>query len=50
VTIVDFSEKNGRETASLVQKESNKFHGDLRVLSAIFVKCDVTNAGKGFYL
>ncbi|GJM98604.1 hypothetical protein PR202_ga15631 [Eleusine coracana subsp. coracana] len=44
VTIVDFSEENGREVASLVQEESSKFHGDLRVPSAIFVKCDVTNA------
>ncbi|KAK3133531.1 hypothetical protein QOZ80_6AG0537670 [Eleusine coracana subsp. coracana] len=44
VTIVDFSEENGREVTSLVQEESNKFHGDLRVPSAIFVKCDVTHA------
>ncbi|KAL6656141.1 hypothetical protein ACP70R_006967 [Stipagrostis hirtigluma subsp. patula] len=44
VTVVDFSEENGREVASLVQKENKKFHGDLRVPSAISVKCDVTNA------
>ncbi|KAG8057012.1 hypothetical protein GUJ93_ZPchr0002g24337 [Zizania palustris] len=45
VTIVDFSEQNGRETASLVQNENKKFHGDPKVPSAIFIKCDVTNAG-----
>ncbi|KAL5201731.1 hypothetical protein ABZP36_036085 [Zizania latifolia] len=45
VTIVDFSEENGRETASLVQNENKKFHGDPKVPSAIFIKCDVTNAG-----
>jgi NAD(P)-dependent dehydrogenase (short-subunit alcohol dehydrogenase family) len=46
VTVVDFSEENGREAASLVQNENKKFHGDLKVPSAMFIKCDVTNAGK----
>jgi hypothetical protein len=48
VTVVDFSEENGREVATLVQKENGKFHGDLRVPSCLFVKCDVSNAGKSF--
>ncbi|EEC84707.1 hypothetical protein OsI_31662 [Oryza sativa Indica Group] len=45
VTVVDFSEENGREAASLVQNENKKFHGDLKVPSVMFIKCDVTNAG-----
>jgi NAD(P)-dependent dehydrogenase (short-subunit alcohol dehydrogenase family) len=44
VTVVDFSEENGREVAVLIQKENNKFHRDLRVPSSIFVRCDVSNA------
>lgn len=48
MTVVDFLEENGREVATLVQKENSKFHGDLRVPSSIFVKCDVSNAGKSF--
>ena len=50
VTVVDFSEENGREVAVLVQKENSKFHRDLRVPSSVFVKCDVSNAGKRFRL
>jgi len=46
VTVVDFSEQNGREVTSLVQKENKKLHGDLGVPSAIFVKCDVSNEGE----
>ncbi|XP_073010378.1 uncharacterized protein [Typha latifolia] len=44
VTIVDFSEVRGKEVASLIEKENMKFHENLRFPSAIFVKCDVTNA------
>ncbi|XP_047048063.1 prostaglandin reductase-3-like [Lolium rigidum] len=44
VTIVDFSEENGRQVASLVQKEASQFHGDSKVPSAISIKCDVTDA------
>ncbi|PNT64729.1 hypothetical protein BRADI_4g32250v3 [Brachypodium distachyon] len=43
VTVVDFSEESGKEVASLVQQENKKFHGDLGVSSAIFIKCDVSN-------
>lgn len=43
VTVVDYSEENGREVASLVEKESAKFHSNLEFPSAIFVKCDVSN-------
>jgi hypothetical protein len=46
--VVDFSEENGREVASLVQKENKRFHGDLKVPSAIFIKCDVSNSGMSF--
>jgi NAD(P)-dependent dehydrogenase (short-subunit alcohol dehydrogenase family) len=45
VTIVDFSEENGGQVASLVQKEATQFHGDSKVPSAISIKCDVTDAG-----
>jgi hypothetical protein len=48
VTVVDFSEENGRQVTSLVQKEHKKFHGDLGVPPAIFIKCDVSNSGKSF--
>ncbi|XP_014510169.1 prostaglandin reductase-3 [Vigna radiata var. radiata] len=44
ITIVDFSEANGREVASLVQKINTKFHSKLEFPSAMFVKCDVTDA------
>ncbi|KAL6846276.1 hypothetical protein ACP4OV_023724 [Aristida adscensionis] len=43
VTVVDFSEENGREVALLLQKESEQFHGLTRVPSTLFIKCDVTN-------
>lgn len=43
MTVVDFSEESGKEVASLVQQENKKFHGDLGVSSAIFIKCDVSN-------
>ncbi|XP_050260145.1 uncharacterized protein LOC126705295 [Quercus robur] len=43
VTVVDFSEENGRQVASLAEKESAKFHSNLEFPSAIFVKCDVSN-------
>ena len=49
MTVVDFSEQNGREVTSLVQKENRKFHGDLGVPSAIFVKCDVSIEGKSCF-
>ncbi|CDY32846.1 BnaC08g02680D [Brassica napus] len=45
VTVVDFSEEKGTETASLVQKANAPFHPGLNSPSAIFVKCDVTNRG-----
>jgi hypothetical protein len=45
VTIVDFSEENGGQVASLVLKEGNPFHGDSEVPSATFIKCDVTDTG-----
>ncbi|KAL2627558.1 hypothetical protein AAZX31_07G195000 [Glycine max] len=44
ITIVDFSEERGRQVASLVEKINTKFHSKLGFPSAIFVKCDVTNA------
>ena len=46
VTVVDFSEENGRQVASLAEKESAKFHSNLEFPSAIFVKCDVSNMSK----
>ncbi|XP_059449614.1 uncharacterized protein LOC132180722 [Corylus avellana] len=44
VTVVDFSEENGREVASQVEKENAKFHPKLEFPSALFIKCDVTNS------
>lgn len=44
ITIVDFSEEKGRQVASLVEKINTKFHSKLEFPSALFVKCDVTNA------
>ena len=46
ITIVDFSEANGRQVASLVEKINAKFHPKLEFPSALFVKCDVSNASK----
>ncbi|OAY71307.1 Zinc-binding alcohol dehydrogenase domain-containing protein 2 [Ananas comosus] len=45
VTIVDYSEENGKEVACLVEKENMNFHANLNFPSALFVKCDVTNSG-----
>ncbi|WVZ65207.1 hypothetical protein U9M48_014613 [Paspalum notatum var. saurae] len=43
VTVVDFSEENGREAVSVLQKENKHIHEYARVPPAIFIKCDVTN-------
>ncbi|XP_066399552.1 uncharacterized protein [Miscanthus floridulus] len=43
VTVIDFSEENGREVVSIVQKENKHIHQYARVPSAIFIKCDVTS-------
>ncbi|XP_042392261.1 prostaglandin reductase-3 [Zingiber officinale] len=43
VTVADLSEK-GKEVAFLIEKENAKLPSELQVPSAIFVKCDVTNA------
>jgi len=49
ITIVDFSQEKGRETATLVQKINTKFHPNLQHPSVLFVKCDVTNSSKYGY-
>ncbi|OVA10453.1 Alcohol dehydrogenase superfamily [Macleaya cordata] len=46
VTVVDLSEENGKEVASLVKKECAKFHSELKFPSALFIRCDVTNTGE----
>lgn len=46
ITIVDFSEEKGRQAAILVEKINSNFHSKLGFPSAIFVKCDVSNASK----
>ncbi|XP_074587154.1 uncharacterized protein LOC141843041 [Curcuma longa] len=43
VTVADLSEK-GKEVAFLIEKENAKLPSKLQVPSAIFVKCDVTDA------
>ncbi|KAG2304996.1 hypothetical protein Bca52824_033647 [Brassica carinata] len=45
VSVIDFSEEKGKETASLVQNANARFHPCLNSPSAIFIKCDVTNRG-----
>ncbi|OWM83729.1 hypothetical protein CDL15_Pgr004159 [Punica granatum] len=44
VTVVDFSEERGREVASLIEEENSKFHPNLGFLSALFVRCDISNS------
>ncbi|XP_047317750.1 15-hydroxyprostaglandin dehydrogenase [NAD(+)]-like [Impatiens glandulifera] len=46
VTAVDFSEEKGKEVASLVEKENAKFHSDFPFKSALFIKCDFTDAAR----
>ncbi|KAJ0974948.1 hypothetical protein J5N97_016913 [Dioscorea zingiberensis] len=45
VTVVDYSEDEGREVAFLIGKESKKLYAELEFPSSIFVRCDVSNAG-----
>lgn len=44
VSVVDFSEEKGKEAASVIEKESAKFHPKLEFPSALFIRCDVTNS------
>lgn len=46
ITVVDFSEENGKQAASLAEKEVSKFHGRLEFPSVQFIKCDVTKSSK----
>ncbi|KAJ6806238.1 prostaglandin reductase-3 [Iris pallida] len=43
VTILDYSEDKGKEVASLIEKQNANLHAKLKVPSAMFIKCDVTN-------
>ncbi|XP_068643214.1 uncharacterized protein [Aristolochia californica] len=43
VTIIDFFEEKGKETALLVEEENRKFHADSQLPLAMFIWCDVTN-------
>ncbi|ERM97142.1 hypothetical protein AMTR_s00126p00099760 [Amborella trichopoda] len=45
VTIVDFSEVNGKEVSVLVERELKKFHPMLQAPSSLFIRCDVSNSG-----
>ncbi|CAI9104346.1 OLC1v1002999C3 [Oldenlandia corymbosa var. corymbosa] len=45
VTIIDFSEERGKETASIAGIECAKFHSSLEFPPVTFIKCDVTNSG-----
>ncbi|GAB2222511.1 hypothetical protein Droror1_Dr00016627 [Drosera rotundifolia] len=45
VTVVDSSDE-GEQVAAAVVKENTRFHTDLMVPSATFIKCDVTNSGE----
>lgn len=42
VTIIDFSEERGKETASLAENECAKFHTNSGFPLAMFIRCDVT--------
>ncbi|KAK3024507.1 hypothetical protein RJ639_043699 [Escallonia herrerae] len=44
ITILDFSEENGKKVAALVERENAKIHLKSEFPSAVFVRCDVTNA------
>lgn len=44
ITVVDLSEERGKEVVLLIEKENERFRPKLKFPSAIFVKCDVTNA------
>ncbi|KAJ6692543.1 hypothetical protein OIU79_014319 [Salix purpurea] len=44
VTVIDFSEENGKEVASLIEKENAKFHSNLGFPAALFIRCDVSNS------
>lgn len=46
VTVVDFSEENGKEVVSVIGKECAKFHSKLDFPAAMFIQCDVTNSSK----
>ncbi|KAG9450919.1 hypothetical protein H6P81_010884 [Aristolochia fimbriata] len=43
VTVIDFSEEKGKETALLIEEENKKFHADSQLPLAMFIRCDVTN-------
>ncbi|KAL3843924.1 hypothetical protein ACJIZ3_001327 [Penstemon smallii] len=46
ITVVDFSEENGKEAASLAEKEVSKFHKKLEFPPVVFIKCDVTDSSE----
>ncbi|KAK1256942.1 hypothetical protein QJS04_geneDACA017230 [Acorus gramineus] len=45
VTVVDFAEEKGKETVAEIVEENAKFYPELKFPSAMFIRCDVTNAG-----
>ncbi|CAA0807542.1 ARP protein (REF [Striga hermonthica] len=46
ITVVDFSEENGKQAAELAVKEVSKFHGELGFPPVLFFKCDVTDSNQ----
>ncbi|KAL6494725.1 hypothetical protein OROGR_031525 [Orobanche gracilis] len=46
VTVVDFSQDNGKQVAALAEKEVSKFHVELKFPPVLFVKCDVTDSNE----
>ncbi|KAL6514252.1 hypothetical protein OROHE_019239 [Orobanche hederae] len=46
VTVVDFSQDNGKQVAALAEKEVSKFHDELKFPPVLFVKCDVTDSNE----
>uniref|UniRef100_A0A803LNU0 Enoyl reductase (ER) domain-containing protein n=1 Tax=Chenopodium quinoa TaxID=63459 RepID=A0A803LNU0_CHEQI len=46
ITVVDYSEEEGKKVTALIEKQLAKFHKNLKFPSATFIRCDVTNTGE----
>ncbi|PIM99242.1 15-hydroxyprostaglandin dehydrogenase [Handroanthus impetiginosus] len=46
ITVIDFSQDKGKETASLAEREVSKFHSGREFPPVLFIKCDVTDSNE----
>ncbi|KNA21720.1 hypothetical protein SOVF_040850 [Spinacia oleracea] len=46
ITVVDYSEEEGKKVTALIEKQLAKFHKNLKFPSATFIRCDVTKKGE----